>query len=187
MKKKSPAKIKTKHMGFRYHTDGTYNPHRFYIFTGKIDHVRQNETFAPGRYPQPPTSVRSRPPDLVQGGASLTDSADLVGPVRARESRFVDSDDTGLSSRNMGNNDLQQMIYKYKAYSMKEAAAAHHGESIKASLQREAAPRDLLCPIFKALINNMQVPFKYDPAFSQELKPITEAFCHNVRNCVIEF
>ena len=116
-------------MGFRYHTDGTYNPHRFYIFTGKIDHVRQNETFAPGRYPQPPTSVRSRPPDLVQGGASITDSADLVGPVRARESRFVDSDDTVLSSRNMGNNDLQQMIYKYKAYHMKEAAAAPITES----------------------------------------------------------
>ena len=132
-------------------------------------------------------SIRSRPPDLVQGGASLTDSADVVGPVRVRESRFVYSDDSGLSSRNMGNNDLQQMIYKYKDYSMKEAAAAHHGESIKASLQRGTAPRGLLGPILKTLINSMQVPFKYDPAFSQELKPITEAFCHNVWNCVIEF
>ena len=72
-------------------------------FTGKIDRVRQNETLTSVRHPQPPLTIRSRPPGSVQGGHSLTDSVDFVDSVRVREPCSVDSVDNGLSSHNLEN------------------------------------------------------------------------------------
>ena len=72
-------------------------------FTGKIDRVRQNETLTSVRHPQPPLTIRSRPPGSVQGGHSLTDSVDFVDSVRVREPCSVDSVDNGLASHNLEN------------------------------------------------------------------------------------
>ena len=163
-------KTRRKSLGMRLSTSAQ--------FTGQIDRVRQNETLASVRHPQPPIYDCFRPPDSAKGGHSLTDTigSGSVNPVRVRYSQSADSDDHIMSSDDLATRSLIKSIFQYKDISLKQASAAHHEKILSVHMNSGKPPLGISRSCFETLIDKIEVPFKNDPLYLQEMQTLTKDF-----------
>ena len=78
------------------------------------------------------------------------------------------------------------MIYQFKDLSIKQAAAAHHEKTSATYVEQGEAPEGTFRPTFKALTDNMKVPFKHDTSFHLDLRRLAESFCLNVSDSLLK-